>query len=64
MGNRKRTRVIKARQTKRLTSHDGSFSSRALFPLDEGRRVEFYELEVKVGGVEEAYQEVLRRVME
>jgi transcriptional regulator with XRE-family HTH domain len=48
------TRVIKARQTKRLTSHDGSFSSRALFPLDEGRRVEFYELEVKKGGVEEA----------
>jgi transcriptional regulator with XRE-family HTH domain len=48
------TRVIKARQTKRLTSHDGSFSSRALFPFDEQRRVEFYELELKQGGVEEA----------
>jgi transcriptional regulator with XRE-family HTH domain len=49
------TRVIKARQTKRLTSHDGAFSSRALFPLDEPRRVEFYELELKKGGVEEAH---------
>ena len=48
------TRVIRARQTKRLTSHDGTFSSRALFPLDEPRRVEFYELELKKGGVEEA----------
>jgi transcriptional regulator with XRE-family HTH domain len=48
------TRVLKARQTKRLTSHDGSFSSRALFPYDEPRRVEFYELELKEGCVEEA----------
>jgi transcriptional regulator with XRE-family HTH domain len=48
------TRVLKARQTKRLTSHDGTFSSRALFPYDEPRRVEFYELELKKGGAEEA----------
>jgi transcriptional regulator with XRE-family HTH domain len=48
------TRVLKAQRTKRLTSHDGSFSSRALFPFDEPRRVEFYELEIRHGGVEEA----------
>ena len=27
-------RVIRANRTKRLTSHDGGFSSRALFPFD------------------------------
>ena len=48
------TRVLQAAKTKRLTSHDGSFSSRALFPFDEPRRVEFYELELKKGGTEHA----------
>ncbi len=48
------TRVLHAAKTKRLTSHDGSFSSRALFPFDEPRRVEFYELELKKGGIEVA----------
>lgn len=38
------TQVLRASQAKLLTSHDGSFSSRALFPFDEPRRVEFYEL--------------------
>lgn len=47
-------RVIRAQKTKRLTSHDGGFSSRALFPFDEPRRVELYELTLKVGAVEEA----------
>jgi transcriptional regulator with XRE-family HTH domain len=47
-------RVIRARQTKRLTSHDGTFSSRALFPYDEPRRVEFYELALQKGACEEA----------
>ncbi len=47
-------RVIKASRTKRLTSHDGGFSSRALFPFDEPRRVELYELILKAGAVEEA----------
>ena len=41
------TRLMKASQAKRLTSHDGSFASRALFPFDEPRRVEFYELTLK-----------------
>lgn len=48
------TRVLQAAKTKRLTSHDGSFSSRALFPFDEPRRVELYELELKKGGIEVA----------
>lgn len=48
------TRVIQAAKTKRLTSHDGSFSSRALFPFDEPRRVELYELELKKGAHENA----------
>jgi transcriptional regulator with XRE-family HTH domain len=47
-------RVIRAQRTKRLTSHDGGFSSRALFPFDEPRRVEHYELTLKGGAVEEA----------
>jgi transcriptional regulator with XRE-family HTH domain len=46
--------VLRAEQAKLLTSHDGSFSSRALFPFDEPRRVEFYELRLAPGGVERA----------
>lgn len=38
------TRVLPALQAKKLSSHDGSFVSRALFPFDEPRQVEFYEL--------------------
>jgi transcriptional regulator with XRE-family HTH domain len=41
------TRLMRAREAKRLTSHDGRFASRALFPFDEPRRVEFYELQLK-----------------
>src|SRR5512140_1274964 len=46
--------VLRAEQAKLLTSHDGSFSSRALFPFDEPRRVEFYELRLAPGGAERA----------
>src|SRR5512135_53113 len=46
--------VLRAEQAKTLTSHDGAFSSRALFPFDEPRRVEFYELKLAPGGVEHA----------
>jgi transcriptional regulator with XRE-family HTH domain len=46
--------VLRASQAKLLTSHDGSFSSRALFPFDSPRRVEFYQLTVRPGGVERA----------
>ncbi len=48
------TRVMRAPQAKKLMSHDGSFSSRALFPFDEPRRVEFYELRLTARSIEEA----------
>jgi quercetin dioxygenase-like cupin family protein len=46
--------LLPAADSKALTSHDGKFVSRALFPFDERRRVEFYELTLKPGGVERA----------
>jgi transcriptional regulator with XRE-family HTH domain len=46
--------VLRAEQAKLLRSADGAFSSRALFPFDEPRRVEFYELRLTPGGVEKA----------
>lgn len=48
------TRLMRAREAKRLTSHDGRFVSRALFPFDEPRRVEFYELLLKGSSDERA----------
>jgi transcriptional regulator with XRE-family HTH domain len=39
-----RTKVLPAARAKILTSADGTFSSRALFPFGEPRSVEFYEL--------------------
>lgn len=39
------TRVLRLSSAKRLVSSDGRFSSRALFPVDDGKgKVEFYEL--------------------
>jgi len=38
------TKVLRGAESKLLSSHDGGFVSRALFPFDEPRRVEFYEL--------------------
>lgn len=48
------TTVLRAVEAKLLTSHDGQFISRALFPFDEPRRVEFYELRIAPGKREEA----------
>lgn len=48
------TRLMRSTQAKRLTSHDGRFVSRALFPFDEPRRVEFYELQLKAHSEERA----------
>jgi len=48
------TQVMRRNQAKTLTSHDGGFSSRALFPPDMPRRTEFYELRLKSGAVEHA----------
>jgi transcriptional regulator with XRE-family HTH domain len=49
-----RAKVLNASQAKLLASRDGTFTSRALFPFDEPRRVEFYELRLAPHGVEEA----------
>jgi transcriptional regulator with XRE-family HTH domain len=46
--------VLRSSESKLLTSKDRSFSSRALFPFDEPRRVEFYELRLASGSVEDA----------
>ena len=46
--------VLRASESKILTSKDRTFSSRALFPFDEPRRVEFYELRLAAGASEEA----------
>jgi len=46
--------VLRSSESKILTSKDRSFSSRALFPFDEPRRVEFYELRLAAGSVEDA----------
>lgn len=48
------TVVMPASKAKRLTSHDGKFTSRALFPFDVPRRVEFYELRLAPLSSEEA----------
>jgi len=43
-GSRSGTVVLAAAKAKILTSADGNFTSRALFPFDAERRVEFYKL--------------------
>lgn len=48
------TMVLPAAKAKVLRSHDGSFSSRALFPMDRPRTVEFYELRLAPLAVEHA----------
>lgn len=48
------TRLMRSQQSKRLSSHDGRFVSRALFPFDEPRRVEFYELRLAAQATEAA----------
>jgi transcriptional regulator with XRE-family HTH domain len=46
--------VLRRREAKVLSSHDGAFTSRALFPFDEPRRTEFYELRLGPGATERA----------
>lgn len=48
------TVVLPASRSKILTSTDGSFSSRALFPFGAPRRVEFYELRLSPHAHEDA----------
>ena len=49
-----RAAVLRASKMRILTSHDGAFVSRALFPFDVPREVEFYELRLAPGSVEKA----------
>jgi transcriptional regulator with XRE-family HTH domain len=46
--------LLRSRDSKVLTSRDGGFSSRALFPFDSPRRVEFYELRLGARSEERA----------
>lgn len=46
--------VVPSSEGKVLASPDGGFCSRALFPFDQPRRVEFYELRLRARGVEHA----------
>ena len=48
------TTLLKKGQAKVLTSHGGTFSSRALFPFDGPRRAEFYELRLAADAEEKA----------
>src|SRR5262245_3205339 len=47
---RPRTALLSAARAKGLASADGTFTSRALFPLDGGRKVDFYELHLRAHG--------------
>lgn len=46
--------VLKAADSKLLVSHSREFTSRALFPFDSQRKVEFYELRLVPKGIEKA----------
>ena len=48
------TTLLPAAKARILRSYDGSFSSRALFPMDRPRNVEFYELRLAPLAVENA----------
>jgi transcriptional regulator with XRE-family HTH domain len=48
------TALVLKDRAKLLTSRDGSFTSRALFPFDQPRNVEFYELHLAARSTEEA----------
>jgi transcriptional regulator with XRE-family HTH domain len=46
--------VLERSRAKLLTSQDGCFSSRALFPVDSQPKAEFYQLRLAPGGLEAA----------
>jgi transcriptional regulator with XRE-family HTH domain len=50
----RRPAVMRAATARVLTSHDGAFVSRALFPVDQLRPAEFYELHLAPTSVEKA----------
>jgi transcriptional regulator with XRE-family HTH domain len=53
-GPRNGTRLLTLAESKTLTSQDGCFTSRALFPFDDERKLEFYELRLKPRSAEHA----------
>lgn len=53
-GRAPRSAVMRASTARVLTSHDGTFVSRALFPVDRLRLAEFYELRLASRSVEKA----------
>jgi transcriptional regulator with XRE-family HTH domain len=53
-GSARRSVTLPKSRTPVLTSHTGVFSSRALFPFDKPRSVEFYELRLAPNGSESA----------
>jgi transcriptional regulator with XRE-family HTH domain len=46
------TAILRAARSKVLVSQDGTFASRALFSFEGQRKVEFYELRLAPGGIE------------
>jgi quercetin dioxygenase-like cupin family protein/DNA-binding Xre family transcriptional regulator len=46
---RRDTRVVRNSERQSVTSHDGNFITRPLFPYDSSRSVEFYEIEIAPG---------------
>lgn len=54
VGPSRGTTVLRRTESKSLTSRDGRFTSRALFPFEGERRVEFYELRLSPGAAEDA----------
>ena len=48
------TRVLRRASSKTLSSQDGSFTTRALFPFEGGRKLEFYELRLAAASAEHA----------
>ncbi len=53
-GNTSPSVILKAAEAKILASKDGKYVSRALFPYDNSRNVEFYELRIAPGYTENA----------
>lgn len=53
-GSAHRSTVIRRTESRILASRDGLFTSRALFPFQGERQVEFYELRLAPGAVERA----------
>ena len=53
-GGDRDTTVLRVEDAKVLTNRDGRFTSRALFPFTDPRRVEFYEVRIAPRAVERA----------